>query len=172
MVIGIRHYITTERGALFWDGNKLRMPIIGSILERAMLGRFSRSFSLMLAAGVPLIQALELCAQAVGNSFLALRIRDMRGGIERGDSLLRTATRSDMFTPLVLQMIQVGEETGRVDELLEEVALFYEQEVDYDLKNLTSNIEPILIVAIAGLVMMLALGIFLPMWDMHSAMQR
>ena len=77
-----------------------------------------------------------------------------------------------MFTPLVLQMIQVGEETGQVDELLEEVALFYEQEVDYDLKNLSSYIEPILIVCIAGLVMLLALGIFLPMWDMFNVVQQ
>jgi MSHA biogenesis protein MshG len=169
---GLRHYLGTEKGALLWDEKKLGLPILGTILERAMLGRFARSFSLMLASGVPLIQSLELCAQAVGNSYLGMKIRDMRGNIERGESLLRTATRSEMFTPLVLQMIQVGEETGKVDELLEEVAYFYEQEVDHDLKNLASYIEPIMIAAIAGLVMMLALGIFLPMWDMYGAMSR
>jgi MSHA biogenesis protein MshG len=167
-----RRFVKTEGGALWWDARKLGIPLVGGILERAMLARFNRSFSLMLKSGVSLIQALELCAQAVGNSFLAQKIRDMRGGIQRGDSLLRTASKSEMFTPLVLQMIQVGEETGRVDELLEEVALFYEEEVDYDLKNLSSYIEPVLIAAIAGLVMILALGIFLPMWDMYGAMSR
>lgn len=172
LFFGLRYYLSTEKGELLWHERKLGLPIIGNILERAMLGRFARSFSLMLASGVPLIQSLELCAQAVGNSYLAMKIRDMRGSIERGESLLRTATRSEMFTPLVLQMIQVGEETGKVDELLEEVAFFYEQEVDHELKNLASYIEPIMIAVIAGMVMMLALGIFLPMWDMFGAMQR
>ncbi len=171
LIGGIRYYLNTEEGELRWDRLKLRLPLVGSILERAMLARYGRSFALMLSSGVPLIQALKLCSQAVGNTYMEQKILAMREGIQRGESLLRTATASDMFTPLVLQMIQVGEETGKVDEMLEEVALFYEQEVDYDLKNLSSYIEPILIVAIAGLVMMLALGIFLPMWDMMSVMQ-
>ena len=170
-VIWLRRYLKTEAGMLRWDKRKIRLPLIGSILERATLARFGRSFSLMLKSGVPLIQALELCAQALGNSYMAGKVRGMREHIQRGESLLRTATASGMFTPLVLQMIQVGEETGRVDEMLEEVALFYEEEVDYDLKNLSSYIEPILIACIAGLVMILALGIFLPMWDMMSVMQ-
>lgn len=168
---GIRYYLATEKGRLNWDRTKLRLPLFGSVLERAMLARYGRSFALMLQSGVPLIQALELCSQAVGNAFMATQIRGMRDGIQRGESLLRTAASSGMFTPLVLQMIQVGEETGKVDELLQEVAEFYEQEVDYDLKNLSSYIEPVLIACIAGLVMLLALGIFLPMWDMMSVMQ-
>lgn len=170
-ITGIRYYLNTEEGLLRWDRARLRIPLVGSILERAILARFGRTFSLMLKSGVPLIQALELCSQALGNSYLAKKVRGMREGIQRGESLLRTATATKMFTPLVLQMIQVGEETGRVDEMLEEVALFYEDEVDYDLKNLSSYIEPILIACIAGLVMILALGIFLPMWDMMSVMQ-
>ena len=171
-VTGIRHYVNTVDGCLLWDKLKLRIPLVGSILERATLARFGRSFSLMLGAGVPLIQALELASQAVGNSYMGGRIRSMRESIQRGESLLRSAVQSAMFTPLVLQMIQVGEETGQVDEMLNEVAGFYEQEVDYDLKRLASNIEPILIACIAGLVMILALGIFLPMWDMMNVMQK
>jgi MSHA biogenesis protein MshG len=171
-VFGLRYYLSTGSGALQWDRYKLRVPLIGNILERAMLARFSRSFAMMLTAGVPLINALQLCAQAVGNRYLGQQISGMREGIQRGESLLRTTKASGMFTPLVLQMIQVGEETGQVDELLNEVALFYEEEVDYDLKNLSSYIEPILITAIAGIVMILALGIFLPMWDMFSVMKR
>ncbi len=167
----VSYYINTDEGRLNWDKRKLGIPLIGSILERSMLARFSRSFSLMLKSGVPLIQALSLCSDAVGNTYLGEKVRNMRESIQRGESLLRTASASGMFTPLVLQMIQVGEETGRVDELLEEVAQFYEEEVDYDLKNLSSYIEPILITAIAGLVAILALGIFLPMWDMMSVMQ-
>lgn len=171
VIFGVRYYLATEQGRLNWDRTKLRLPLFGSVLERAMLARYGRSFALMLQSGVPLIQALELCSQAVGNAFMATQIRGMRDGIQRGESLLRTAASSGMFTPLVLQMIQVGEETGKVDELLQEVAEFYEQEVDYDLKNLSSYIEPLLIACIAGMVMLLALGIFLPMWDMMSVMQ-
>ena len=168
---GTSYYVNTENGRMQWDRRRLKLPLIGSILERAMLARFSRSFALMLKSGVPLIQALQLCSQAVGNVFLGGKVSAMREGIQRGESLLRTASSSGMFTPLVLQMIQVGEETGQVDELLTEVALFYEEEVDYDLKNLSSYIEPLLILVIAGLVMVLALGIFLPMWDMMRVMQ-
>ena len=90
----------------------------------------------------------------------------MRKRIEKGESLTRVANASDLFTPLVLQMISVGEETGRVDELLEEVSDFYEREVDYDLASLTAKIEPILIAVVAAMVLVLALGIFTPMWDM------
>lgn len=171
VVFGIRYYVNTHDGRLFWDRIKLKIPIIGSILSRATLARFSRTFALMLSSGVPLINALELSSQSVGNAYVGSNIRGMRSGIQRGESLLRSAAQSKMFTPLVMQMMQVGEETGKVDEMLVEVAEFYEQEVDYDLKNLSSYIEPILIAVIAGLVMILALGIFLPMWDMMNVMQ-
>jgi MSHA biogenesis protein MshG len=171
VIFGIRYYVNTTSGMLQWDWMKLRVPYIGSILERSTLSRFSRSFSMMLKSGVPLIKALELSSMSVGNSYVAKNIGGMSSGIQRGESLLRSAVQSKMFTPLVLQMLQVGEETGRVDEMLDEVAEFYEQEVDYDLKNLASYIEPLLISCIAGIVMILALGIFLPMWDMMSVMQ-
>jgi MSHA biogenesis protein MshG len=93
----------------------------------------------------------------------------MRDGLERGETITRTAAATGMFPPLVLQMISVGEESGSVDTLLTEVAEYYEREVDYDLKNLSSSIEPILLVAVGGLVLVLALGVFLPMWDMTQA---
>lgn len=164
-------YLHTETGRYKWDRTKLRLPIIGSIFERTLLGRFSRSFSMMLVAGVPLTSALNLVAEAVGNAFMAERVLAMRKNIEKGENLSRVAVTSQLFTPLVLQMINVGEETGRVDELLSEVAEFYEREVDYDLKSLTSKIEPILIVTVAVMVLVLALGIFTPMWDMMSAIK-
>ena len=126
---------------------------------------------MMLVSGVPLTSALNLVAEAVNNSFMGDRILNMRKNIEKGESLSRVASSSKLFTPLVLQMINVGEETGRVDELLAEAADFYEREVDYDLKSLTSKIEPILISIVAGMVLILALGIFTPMWDMMGAIK-
>lgn len=170
--IFIRRYLQTEIGALSWDKRKLEIPIIGSIMRRAMLARFSRSFAMMLESGVPLIQALEMCSRSVGNLYLGKKILNMRFDVERGDSLLKIMIASEMFTPLVLQMIAVGEETGQIDQLLTEVAGFYDEEVDYSLSNLSSSIEPIMISVMAGLVMVLALGIFLPMWDMLNVVQK
>ncbi len=162
----LRHYLDTEDGAYRWDKYKLRIPIIGSILLRATLSRFARAFSMSIRSGVPLVQALMLVSRAVDNLFIGQAVLEMRNGIERGDTLTRTAASSKMFTPLVLQMMAVGEETGSVDDLLEQVSDFYDREVDYDLKSLTSKLEPILIVIIAAMVLVLALGVFLPMWDL------
>jgi MSHA biogenesis protein MshG len=167
-VFAARAWVRTESGRYQWDRWKLRIPIIGSILYRATLGRFARSFAMSLSAGVPLLQALSVTARAIDNEYVGARILEMRTGIERGDSLTRSAAHTDMFSPLVLQMLAVGEEAGSIDSLLAEVAGFYEREVDYDIKNLAQTIEPVLIVAIAGMVLVLALGVFLPMWDMAS----
>ena len=167
--VGINMYVKTDEGRYKWHKYKLRIPIVGSIVYRSLLARFARSFAMATRAGVPLIQTMTVVSRAADNDYLAERILQMRNGIERGDTLTRTAAASNMFSPLVLQMMAVGEETGAVDELLQEVAEYYEREVDYDLKNLSSAIEPILIVAIGIMVFVLALGVFLPMWDLAAA---
>lgn len=167
--IVFKKYINTKSGRYTWDRLNTRWPVFGDILLRATLSRFSRAFAMTQRAGVPLIQGLVVVSHAVDNTFIEKNIQDMRTGIERGDSLSRTAVATEMFTPLVLQMLTVGEETGAVDEMMEQVADFYDREVDYDLKNITSAIEPILIIAIGGMVLVLALGVFLPMWDLIGA---
>ncbi|GAM64576.1 MSHA biogenesis protein mshG [Vibrio ishigakensis] len=125
----------------------------------------------MLQSGVPLNNSLALSAEAMDNKYLEARLLEMKSAIEAGSSVSGAARNTGIFTPLVQQMISVGEETGRVDELLLEVADFYDREVDYDLKTLTARIEPILLVIVAGMVLILALGIFLPMWGMLDAIQ-
>ena len=169
--IALKLWLNSPKGAYSWDKWKLKIPIVGSVIERSLLARFSRSFAMMLSAGVPLNTALFLIANAVDNNYLKVKILAMRAGIESGEPLLKTATSAGLFTPLVLQMIAVGEETGQVDELLNEAADFYEREVDYELKNMTAKIEPILISFVAVMVLILALGIFTPMWDMMGAMK-
>ncbi|MFN1620834.1 type II secretion system F family protein [Vibrio rotiferianus] len=161
-----RAWVATADGREKFDKFRLRVPIVGDIVNRAQLSRFSRTFSLMLKSGVPLNQSLALAGEALGNKFLENRIIEMKSSIEAGSTISVTAVNSKIFTPLVIQMIAVGEETGRIDELLLEVADFYDREVDYDLKTLTARIEPLLLVIVAGMVMVLALGIFLPMWGM------
>ena len=167
-VVAFRAYIQTDRGRYRWDKFKLRIPIVGDLINRAILGRFARAFSMALGSGVPLIQALTVVSRAVGNEYVGDHVAHMRTGIERGESLSRTAAITGMFSPIVMQMLVIGEETGSVDTLLEEVAGFYEREVDYDLRNLSAVIEPILIVALGVMVLILALGVFLPMWEMMS----
>ena len=169
--IGIRYWHHTEKGEKQWDEWKLHIPIVGSIIERSTLSRYCRSFSMMLSAGVPMTQALSLVADAVDNAYMHDKIVGMRRGIESGDAMLRVSNQSKLFTPLVLQMVAVGEETGQIDQLLNDAADFYEGEVDYDLKNLTAKLEPILIGIVACIVLVLALGIYLPMWDMLNVVK-
>ena len=165
----VRKYIQTVPGRLRWDRYKLRLPLIGDIFERITVSRFTRPFAMMLDAGVPLIKALGVTGRTVGNAYVGKKIEGMARGIERGDSLLNTAANAELFSPLVLQMIRVGEETGNISDLLNDISDFYDQEVDYDLKKLAENIEPILLAVMGGLVLILALGVFLPMWDLSSA---
>ncbi|ASG02603.1 type II secretion system F family protein [Vibrio anguillarum] len=170
-LFAFRAWLSTAAGRQKWDKFRLRMPIVGGIVNRAQLARFSRTFALMLKAGVPLNQSIALSAEALDNKFLESRLLEMKAAIEAGTSVSTTAVNANIFTPLVIQMISVGEETGRIDELLLEVADFYDREVDYDLKTLTARIEPILLVIVAAMVLVLALGIFLPMWGMLDAIK-
>ena len=168
-VFGFRGYINTPAGRMAWDRFKLRIPVAGQIILKATLARFARSFALAIRSGVPAVQALTMVANTVENVHVARRIESMREGVERGDSVLRTAVTTGIFTPIVLQMVAVGEETGSLDDLMTEIADMYQREVEYDLKSLASQIEPILVVFLGVLVLILALGVFLPIWDLGSA---
>ncbi len=169
-VVSFIRYIGTEAGRVNWDRIKLRLPVVGGMFERITLGRFCRTFALVMRAGIPIEQGLAVVASAVGNAHIGSKVNGMRNGIERGEALTRTALNAAMFSPLVLQMLAVGEETGSMDEMLDEAASFYEQEVEYDLKGLASAIEPILIIIIGLMVLVLALGIFLPLWELSTKM--
>ncbi len=170
VLLSFRHWLSTDRGRYRWHRIKLLFPVIGTILKNGTMARFARSFAVTSRAGVPLIQALTLVSRAVENDYIAQGITDMRTGIEHGESLSRTAGATGLFSPLVLQMLSVGEETGDVDGMMIETAEFHEREVDYALRNLSAWIEPVLLVFMAVLVMILALGVFLPMWDLGSVM--
>lgn len=171
-IAGVSAFIIWKRspeGHYRWDKLKFRIPIIGPLLELVALSRFARNISTTLAAGMPVTQALTVVADAVDNEYIGDHLRKMRTAIERGDSLLRAAAQTGLFTPLIIQMLSVGEETGQVDQMLANVADFYDEEVDYSLKRLAESIEPILLVAMGILVLILALGVFLPIWDLGKA---
>lgn len=159
-------WIRTEPGRLHWDHFKLSIPVTGIIVRNAALSRITRSLAVSLAAGLPINQTLRTISGSIGNDWLGKRLASLSGGVERGESLASTARASGLFTPLILQMITLGEETGALPELMDEASDFYRREVDYDLENLSAALEPILIVSVGVVVLILALGVFLPMWDM------
>ena len=159
-------FIKTDNGRLAWDRYKLKLPIIGDIINQIILARFARMFAMMIRSGVPLSQSLTLVANIVGNEYMRQGILFIRNGVEHGESISKKATEAHFFTPMVLQMLSVGEETGSIDYLLVEIAQYYENEVDYSLKKLSEAIEPILLIFLGTVALTLALGVFLPMWDM------
>ena len=165
-IVAFRAWVGTHAGRMQWEALALRFPIAGKIVSKAAMARFARSFALSTRSGVPVMQALSNSAQTVDNSYIAAKIEGMRDTVERGESVLRASIASGFFTPVVLQMVAVGEESGALDDMMEEVGQMYQREVEYELKTLGQQIEPILIVCLGALVLILALGIFLPMWDL------
>jgi len=170
-VLAARHYVRTEAGRFRWDSLKLRLPVIGKLVHEGSLARIARSLSISMTAGMPVIPTLRIIAHAAGNEYMAERVARLREAVERGEPISRAAASVGMFPPLVLQMLATGEETGDISGLLDEVAAFYEREVDYALKNLSAAIEPLLIITVGGIVCVLALGVMLPMWEMISRVQ-
>lgn len=171
-VVAVRQYVASGPGRFQWDRLKLKLPALGTLAHEGILARVTRSLAISLGAGMPVIQTLKVIAQSAGNEFMAQRVDRMREAVERGDPVSRAAASVHMFPPLVLQMMAVGEETGDLPALLDEVADFYEREVDYKLKGLSAAVEPILVVAVGGIVCVLALGVMLPMWEMISKVSR
>ncbi len=171
-VLGFRSYINTPAGRYQWDQYKFKLPIAGKIILKSTLARFARSMALSFKCGMPVLQGMSVVGMVVDNEFMRSRVEQMREGVERGESILRTAVAAGVFNPVVLQMIAIGEETGDLDGLMFEVADMYQREVEYEVKTLSSQIEPILIVFLGILVLILALGVFLPMWDLGKAAMR
>jgi MSHA biogenesis protein MshG len=167
-IMAFRAYVRTPEGSYKWDKAKLKMPVVGKILFQAMLARFTRTLAVTMKAGVPLVQGMTVVSRAVDNDYISERIVQMRDGVERGETITRTAAMTGMFPPLVIQMIAVGEEAGSVDDLMLEVADYYDREVDYDISKMSDAIQPILITVVGVMVLILALGVFLPWWNLIS----
>lgn len=169
MVLGAKLYIRTPEGRLRWDRVKLKLPVVGKVVHKSVLARLCRSFALVLHSGIPVVQGLVLTTEVVDNAFIAKALIGLRASVERGESVLMASNRAGIFTPLVLQMVMVGEETGRLDEMLGEIGQMYQREVEYELKTMSQQIEPILIITLGVMVLVLALGVFMPMWDLGRA---
>lgn len=172
VAVGIYYHYRTALGRLFWDGLMLRVPIFGEFIRNSIFSRFARMLGLMLKSGVNILQALELIADIVGNRLVADSILRIKEQVAQGDSLANQMRQEGLFPLLLIQIVHVGEESGKVDDLLLQIAGFYDDELEVMTKNMETLIEPIFIVMLAGFVMIMALGIFLPMWNMFSVIQQ
>jgi MSHA biogenesis protein MshG len=161
--------LRTEAGRRIRDRVLLRVPIIGALVRKAALARFTKSFGVALQAGITVVDALQVALETTGNVVLSERIGQMKASAERGETLAKAARATGVFTPTILQMIAVGEETGALAEMMSEVADYYQKEVEYAVKGLAAQIEPIMIVLMGCMVLVVALGVFLPMWDLSRA---
>lgn len=168
-VLAWRSAVATPAGQMVWDSWKLRLPIAGKILHKGALSRACRGLALVMRSGVPVLEGLSLAATVTENARMEHAILGMRGGIEHGESVLAACRKAHIFTPIVLQMVMVGEESGTLDEMLDEIGGMYQREVEYELKTMSQQIEPILIFALGAMVLVLALGVFMPMWDLGKA---
>ena len=164
-----KRWAATERGRYLWDRSKTRLPVIGSILTKASVARFCRNFAMAGRSGVSLVPSLELAARVVGNAFYEQRILQMRRGVERGESFTRVATTAGIFSSMELQMISVGEATGEVDEMMEQIAQIHTEDVTYEVNKLAETIEPILLGIMGLMVGILLLGVFTPLWNLGQA---
>lgn len=172
IMISIGLFLKSEQGMWWWSYLKLRLPLVGSIIKRTIYARFCRAFAMTVSANVPLLKGFSIVSKVADNAYVAQKIVTMRQHVEKGETLYLAAKNSDLFSPLVLQMLAVGEETGEIDSILLDIAYYYEKDVDYDLKKLGDAIEPLLIIIIALMVLVLALGVFLPMWDISTVALR
>ncbi|MCG3188912.1 MAG: Type II secretion system protein F [Burkholderiaceae bacterium] len=164
-----RRAVATPRGRLWWDRWKLALPIAGKVLRKGALARACRSLALAMKSGVPALQGLQFAGAVTDNAYIEGAILGMRTAVEHGESVLAACRKAGIFTPIVLQMVMVGEETGRLDEMLDEVGALYQREVEYELKSMSQQIEPVLILVLGAMVLVLALGVFMPMWDLGRA---
>ncbi len=168
VIYAFKLYIKQPHGRYAWDKLKLKFPVVGGILNKATLARFCRSFATASKSGIPLVQAFTLVSRVVDNAFFEERILLMRDGVERGESMLRVAQSAGIFTPIELQMISVGEDTGDIDGMLNQVADMYQEEVEYEVGRLSETIEPLLLAFMGLLILLMMLGIFVPMWDLGT----
>ena len=165
-------YVRTKDGRLRWDGLKLRFPILGPLILKLTISRFTHILGVLTRSGIPILKALELTSRAVGNAALSLAIEGIYQEVEKGKAIAEPMAQDPLFPPLVVQMVAVGEKTGELDNLLQKISEHYDMEADYTIRNLATALEPILLLFIGAMVFFLALSVFLPMWDMVKFVRR
>lgn len=168
LIVIFRVYISKPMGRYQWDYLKIKMPVIGKLTFFLQMSRFSKILAELLKTGVPILQALQLVSDTLNNSVIAKGIIIVQESVNEGKGMSVAMKNTALFTPMVVQMVEVGEQSGRTDELLLYVATYYEDQANLMIKNFSTLIEPILLFVLGGMVLLLALGVFLPVWDLSS----
>lgn len=170
-LFAFRYWVDTPRGRYHWDWFKLKVPVFGPLTFNLMMSRFAKILSILLTSGIPILQALQIVSDTIGNVVLQKAVLAIQQSVNEGKRMSDPMKHSGLFSPMVVQMVAVGEQTGKTDELLNHVAGYYEEQANFMIKNMTTLIEPLLIMILGGMVLMLALGVFLPMWDLTNVVQ-
>lgn len=171
LIVAFFLYKRTATGRYTIDVIKLKIPLIGVIILKTCMSRFAFTLENLVSSGVPIIRTLDIVSRTVGNEFIAKKVLDISDSIEKGKGISRPLKEAKIFPPLVIHLISTGEETGSLEEMLREISTHYDREVTYTVNRLSAYIEPILTVGLAGMVLFLALAIFMPWWDMMKAMR-
>ena len=159
----------TEQGRRAWDRFKLKLPMkLGPIIQKIAVARFSRTFATLVGSGVPILQAIDITGKTSGNTVIEEAMVDVKESVRSGESIAKPLMRVAVFPPMVTHMISIGEETGALDAMLNKIADFYEDEVDAAVKSLTSIIEPIMMMFVGGLVGLIVISMYLPMFNMMN----
>lgn len=161
-----RWYLKTEAGRVQWDSLKIRLPVFGPIFLKTALSRFARVFGTLTRSGLPILQTLEIVSNTVGNVIISRTVDNIRDSVRQGRAIVQPMKVSKIFPPVVIQMVAIGEESGRMEEMLMKVSDYYDTDVEYAIRNLSTSLEPILLGVIGVAVLFLALAIFLPWWNL------
>ncbi|MDI6606505.1 MAG: type II secretion system F family protein [Candidatus Omnitrophota bacterium] len=172
LIFSFNKFINTRQGRFLWDSFKLRVPVFGPLVLKLSMSRFARLTGTLMKSGVPILKILELSSGGAGNVIISRVIDNIRASVNEGKGMTEPMKVSGIFPPVVIQMVSAGEETGKVDELLLHVSDYYDAQAEYTISNLTSLIEPILILVLGSGVLFMAMGIFLPMWNVMNLFKR
>ena len=170
-VVAFKKWVQSEQGRAQWDSLKLRVPIFGGLVRKTALSRFARTLAALLRAGVPILESLEITSETVNNAVVAKAIDSTMLSVKSGESLAGPLGEHAVFPPMVVQMMAVGEETGALDEMLEKIADFYDEEVEATVSSLTSLLEPALIVVLGGSVGGMVVALYMPMFNIINLIQ-
>jgi type IV pilus assembly protein PilC len=172
LIYGYKTVNKTEKGKYFFDALKLKLPIFGSLLKKMAISKFSRTFSTLVASGVPILQAMDIVADTAGNEVVARSLREARASIKEGETISKPLSKSPVFPPMVVQMIAVGEETGALDTMLKKIADFYDEEVATMVDSLTSLLEPLLMIFLGIIIGGIVIALYLPMFSIISVLNQ
>jgi len=170
-MIALRYVIQQPTGQRLWHYYKLKIPVVGPIIELILYARFARTLMMILKTGVPITDGIELVGRALGNAYYQEAVNQMSDIMASGENLTTAAQTVGVFPSMIIQMLMVGEESGQLDVTIEEVASFYEREIDYQVSKISDVLEPILLSIVGAMVLVLALGVFLPIWELGEAAQ-